>query len=112
MATTGAIGKMTGIVSEVHIVSQDKYLMDRDKKDFSIYWQLLGIGETEVQYHADIDFVPKPNSLIICDEADRFMIEDCAKFSSIICGCFCICFTGTPDNCDANGIQKYMIDNM
>jgi hypothetical protein len=24
----------------------------------------------------------------------------------------CICFTGTPDNCDANGIQKYMIDNL
>jgi hypothetical protein len=84
----------------------------RDKKDFAIYWKLLGIGETDVKYHADLDFKPKPNSLIICDEADKFMIEVYAKFSGIIRECFCICFTGTPDNCDANGIQKYMIDNL
>jgi len=77
-----------------------------------VYWKLLGIVETEVKYQANLDFEPKSNSLIICDEADRFMIEDPAKFEGLINRCFCVCFTGTPDNCDANGIQRHMIGHL
>jgi hypothetical protein len=112
VVNVGAVAKLTGIIDKIHIVISDQYLKRRDHKDFAVYWKLLGIDETEVQYHADLDFEPELNSLIICDEADRFMIEEPAKFEKIINGCFCICFTGTPDNSDSNGIQRHMIGNL
>jgi preprotein translocase subunit SecA len=37
-ATAAAIAYMIGIVEKVHMVFENDHLMQRDKKDFNIYW--------------------------------------------------------------------------
>lgn len=94
---------MVGVVEMVYIVHENKHLMTRDSTDFRVYWELLNATES-VSYKVGLDFIPKPNSLIIFDEADAFIFNDPVKFSILISGCFCICFTATPDNCDPQGV--------
>lgn len=65
-----------------------------------------------MKYKVGLDFVPEPNSLLIFDEADRFLLKDSARFNKLINGCFCICFTATPDNCDAKGVQRLVLDTL
>jgi hypothetical protein len=47
---------------------------------------------------------------VIVDEADLFMLENPLKFAELINGCFCICFTATPDNCDIKGAERKAVD--
>lgn len=86
--------------------------MERDKKDFQVYWTLLGIEGTAVKYHVGINFVPEPNSLIIFDEADVYMLGDPEKFAEMINGCLCLCFTATPDNKDPKGAERLVVDTL
>jgi hypothetical protein len=39
---------MIGIVDKVHMVFENEHLMQRDKKDFDIYWTLLQVDGTAV----------------------------------------------------------------
>jgi hypothetical protein len=100
---------MIGVVETVYIVHENKHLMRRDQEDFKVFWELLDATEA-VSYQAGLDFVPKSNSLIIFDEADAFIFRDPVKFEALISGCFCICFTATPDNCDPNGVQRGVVE--
>lgn len=101
--TTGGIAYLTKVVDRIHIVYENKHLMERDFNDFKFFWDLLGAAEA-VKYHVGLDFAPESNSLIIFDEADAFIFRDPVKFNALIIGCFCICFTATPDNCDPKGV--------
>ncbi len=65
-----------------------------------------------VKYQVGLDFAPEPNSLIIFDEADVFMFKGSDEFTQLINGCFCICFTATPDNCDSKGVHRLVIDTL
>jgi hypothetical protein len=70
-----------------------------------------------------LNFECSEGELILVDEADAFIMSQTVKFSTLIDGHCCICFTATPDNCDAKGseaklittlgfkIIKYMINN-
>jgi hypothetical protein len=40
------------------------------------------------------------------------MLEDPLKFAELINGCFCICFTATPDNCDMKGAERKAVDSL
>lgn len=40
------------------------------------------------------------------------MFGDTLEFTKLIDGCFCICFTATPDNCDAKGAQSLIADTL
>lgn len=101
---------MIGVVGVIYIVHENKHLMERDQKDFQAYWTLLGIDNATVKYQMGLDFVPEPNSLIIFDEADTFMLGDTGKFTKLIDGCFCICLTATPDDRDAKGAHRLVIE--
>ena len=48
-----------------------------------------------MEYKVGLDFVPEENSLIIFDEADKFMLHGTEKFAALINGCLCICLTAT-----------------
>jgi hypothetical protein len=108
-AALAAIALMTGIIGTIYIVHENNHLMERDQKDFQVYWTLLSINSTVVKYQVGLDFAPEPNSLIIFDEADTFMLGDTGKFTKLINGCFCICLTATPDNLDAEGAHRLVI---
>lgn len=112
-ATIAAIALLTGVVDVIYIVHESKYLMKRDQKDFQPYWQLLEIeGTASVKYQAGLDFIPEPNSLVIFDEADEFMFGSPARFTELIDGCFCICLTATPDNCDPEGAHSLLLKTL
>ena len=61
------------------MVYPNEYLLNRDKKDFEIYWKLLSL-EDRIFYHSSMDFVCGPTDVIICDEADSFIFSDPTKF--------------------------------
>ena len=61
--------------SRVHMVFPNKYLLNRDKRDFEIDWKLRSM-EDRVVYHCDIDFECLPTDIIIYDEADDFIFTD------------------------------------
>jgi|LauGreDrversion4_2_1035121.scaffolds.fasta_scaffold22780_1 hypothetical protein len=111
-ATLAAIALMTGIVGVVYIVHDNKHLVERDQKDFQVYWTLLGIDSTRVKYQVGICFAPESNSLIVFDEADTFMLGDTDKFTKLIDGCFCICLTATPDDRDPKGAHRLVIETL
>ena len=62
------------------------------------------------EYRVGLDFVPEANSLIVFDEADRFILNYTALFASLINSCFCICLTATPDDGDIKGPQRILAD--
>lgn len=57
-------------------------------------------------YHVGLDFAPTQGSLILFDEADAFIFREPAKFAALIAGCYCVCFTATPDNRDPAGLHR------
>ena len=40
------------------------------------------------------------------------MLKDTERFAALINGCFCICFTATPDNGDAKGVQRRVLTTL
>ena len=65
-----------------------------------------------MEYKVGLDFVPEENSLIIFDEADRFMLHDTEKFAALLNGCLCICLTATPDDGDSKGLWRLVVDTL
>ena len=59
-----------------------------------------------------LDFVPEANSLVIFDEADRFILNDTGKFAALINSCLCICLTATPDDGDSKGARRIVVDTL
>ena len=59
---------------KVHIVFDNKHLLERDQADFRTLWNLAGCEE-KVGYHIGCDFQPERNSLILIDESDRIVFE-------------------------------------
>jgi len=104
MAFSALIGLETGMFKKVHMVFDNKHLMQRDKQDFEDLWRLTQ-SENKVEYHVELDFEPEENSLILVDESDRLMFEQPKFFAGFIKKKFCICFTATPDNCDQHGVE-------
>ena len=103
---------MTGIVAKIYIVHETEQLMVRDQADSRAYWTLLGCTRNEIEYKVGLDFVPEANSLIIFDEADRFMLGATEKFTGLINSCLCICLTSTPDDGDSKGAQRAVVDTL
>ena len=111
-ATIAAIALLTGIVVQIYIVHETKQLMMRDEQCFQIYWTLLGRDPGQMQYKMGLDFVPEANSLVIFDEADRFILNDTGKFAALINSCLCICLTATPDDGDSKGARRIVVDTL
>lgn len=103
---------MCGAVTKVHLVFSSKHLMERDKKEFQLYWTLLGYNESQVEYHYGCNFKPLANELIIFDEADTFMLGNSLKFSELINKCLVLCFTATPDNFKPNGPERLTVGDL
>jgi len=55
MAFSALIGLETGMFQKVHMVFDNKHLMERDRKDFEDLWSLTKCHD-KVQYHVGIDF--------------------------------------------------------
>ena len=104
MAFSALIGLETGMFKKVHMVFDNKPLMQRDKQDFEDLWRLAQ-SQSKVEYHTGLDFEPEENSLILVDESDRLMFEQPKVFADFIKKKFCICFTATPNNCDQHGVE-------
>jgi len=96
--------------TKVHLIFENNHLLARDKSDFESYWLLLGYGEDKIEYHVGCcGFKPAVGELVIVDEADTFMLGDPVGFATFIDECCCLCFTATPDNCDAKGTEAKVI---
>jgi hypothetical protein len=65
--------------------------------------------EDKVLYHVGCDFPTQEGDLIIVDESDTAMFESPENFAKLINGRACICFTATPDNCDAKGAEARVV---
>ena len=63
----------------------------------------------KVHYHVGCDFTAADGELIIVDESDTATFESPEKFAKLINMKTCICFTATPDNCDANGVEAKVV---
>ena len=92
----------------MHLVFDNKNLLERDKIDFKDLWSLAGCTD-KVEYHIGCAFEPEKNSLILVDESDRMMFEEPGAFLRFVNGTFCICFTATPSNCDQQGVEAEAI---
>jgi hypothetical protein len=97
--------------SLVHMVFPNEYLMNRDKKDFEIYWKLRSM-EDRVVYHSNLDFMCGPADIMICDEADAFIFSDPTKFQAFILDKMCICLTATLGSADSRGVEQKVITAM
>jgi len=40
------------------------------------------------------------------------MLDNPLRFAELINGCFCICFTATPDNCDSKGPERKTVNSL
>lgn len=108
-ATAAAIALTLDMFSKVHLVFENKHLMERDQQDFEDYWILLSCDESKIEYHVGLDFQPAANELIIVDEADTFIFNETDRFTALIAESACLCYTATPDNCDPKGVEKKMV---
>ena len=101
---------MVGSFTKVHLVFENEHLLDRDRADFESYWILLGYEDSSyVEYHLGCEFKAAQGELVIVDEADTFIFNEPQAFSAMVEECCCICFTATPDNCDAKGVEAKVI---
>jgi hypothetical protein len=66
----------------------------------------------KIHYHVGCDFTVADGELIIVDESDTATFESPENFAKLINGRACICFTATPDNCDANGIEAKVVSTL
>lgn len=108
MAFACLIALQTGMFEKVHLIFDNKHLMERDKADFENLWRLSGC-QNKVEYHIGYDFKPEENSLILIDESDRVMFVQPKSFVNFLGKKFCICFTATPSNCDQQGVEAEVI---
>lgn len=100
---------MCEMFSKVHMVFENKHLLERDQKDFETYWQLLSYDDDMIQYHIGIDFKVGPNELVIIDEADALIFRQPDEFQKFTNDTACICFTATPDNQQVRGLEARVI---
>jgi hypothetical protein len=96
--TASAVGLMllsTKRCSTLQYVVPNPGLKERDRGEFTSYWDLGGYTD-RVEYHSDIDFVPRKNGVVLIDEADFLIYRDPKKFSAFIKKARAICFTASP----------------
>jgi hypothetical protein len=92
----------------VHMVFLNNYLMERDQRAFSFYWNYL---KDRVQFHVGLDsFEPKENEVVIVDEADYFIYADMQAFLNKTKSMPTICFTATIDNGTEDGVERELLD--
>ena len=80
--------------------------MKRDQEAFRFYWDVLG---DRVHFQVGLDFAPKPEDVIVVDEADYFIFSDLTVFLDKIKYNPTICFTATIDNDDKQGVERSLI---
>ena len=96
--TASAVGLMllsTKRCTSLQYVVPNPGLKKRDSAEFRSYWDLGGYTE-KVEYHSDIDFIPKKNGVVLIDEADVLIFRDPKKFSAFFKKARVICFTASP----------------
>ena len=103
---------MCEMFTKVHMVFDNGHLLNRDRVDFQDYWLLLSYDSDKIQYHTGFDFQVGLNELVIVDEADALMFNDPIKFQQFTSDCACICFTATPDNQQAKGLEARVVTSM
>jgi hypothetical protein len=74
-ATAAAIALTLDMFTKVHLVFENKHLMERDQQDFEDYWILLSCEDNKIEYHVGLDFKPAAGELVIIDEADTFIFS-------------------------------------
>ena len=107
--TASAVGLMllsTKRCTFLQYVVPNPGLKERDRTEFRSYWDLGGYSE-KVEYHSDIDFVPKKNTVVLIDEADVLIYRDPKKFAAFVKKARVICFTASPP---VGGNQKLESD--
>lgn len=50
--------------------------------------------------------------MLLFDEADQYIFDNPSEFSKFIEARRCLCLTGTPDNQDAQGIERCVLEKM
>ena len=103
---------MCEMFTKVHIVFENEHLLNRDRVDFEDYWLLLSYESDKIEYHVGCDFQVGQHELVIVDEADALMFNDPIKFQQFTSDCVCICFTATPDNQQAKGLEARVVASM
>ena len=88
---------------------ENEHLLKRDQSEFEYYWMLLSFGDDKIEYHVGHDFTVEAGELVVVDEADALMFKDPTAFQKFTSSCACICFTATPDNQQANGIEAKVV---
>lgn len=91
------------------MVYENQYLLDIDKADFADVFMILGYDESRIERHISLDFVCKDGELAVIDEADRPMFRDPSAFKLFAAEACCLCFTATPDDQDAKGIERKVV---
>lgn len=92
-AYTALLMVEVGFTARVHMVYSNEYLMQRDQRALSFYWEALG---DRVQFHVGLDgFVPTENEAMIVDEADHFIYADLQAFLAKTKGMPTLCYTAT-----------------
>ena len=61
----------------VHIVIPSKLLLERDKKKFTRFFEILQINPS---YHSDLRFPSDPKSLLLLDEVDVLLNDNPTGF--------------------------------
>ena len=61
----------------VHIVIPSKLLLERDKKKFARFFEILQINPS---YHSDLRFPSDPKSLLLLDEVDVLLNDNPTGF--------------------------------
>lgn len=49
------------------------------------------------------------SDVLVIDEADLFIFANPVRFKNVIGKHRCICLTGTPDNCDLDGVERQIL---
>ena len=49
------------------------------------------------------------NDILLIDEADLFIFSNPVRFLNAVKSHRCVCLTGTPDNCDQDGVERSIL---
>lgn len=63
-------------------------------------------------YKVGLYFEPYTNSLIVFDEADRFILTDTNKLATLMNSCLHVCLIATSDDEDIKGSQRAVVDTL
>ena len=77
IAFLGMIAYKVAEFETVHIVIPNNLLLERDKKKFAHFFQMLSV---EPVYHSDLQFPSGPKSLILIDEIDVLLNDNPTHF--------------------------------